>query len=424
MNENGSAPRWYSGISGAQWGVLAIASAGWIFDVYEGQLFTIFSTPALAEVLHGDKAAMAWHSSLAFAMFLVGGAVGGLGFGVLADRLGRVRVMSLTILVYSIFSALTFFARSAWEIEVLRFLVALGTGGEWAVAAALVAETFPTRARTFASGVFHASSVLGGALAALTGMVLTSPGDWRWGFLIGLAPALMVFWVRSGLKEPERWLAAAEEEIGPAPGSLGELLGDPRWRTRAVLGMALAAVGLGTYWGTFAKGPDLMRQVLGPGASEAQLQSAGSLVYLLMNVTGALLGLLSFAPVAARWGRRGAFAAYHLGALLVVPLTFLGAQTYAQTLLLLPTMGFFVVGIHAGYAIYLPELFPTRLRATGSSFCFNVGRLLGAAMLLVQGSLVARLGLRNAVALMGGMFALGLVLLLFLPETKGKELIE
>src|SRR5262249_11282769 len=170
---------WYAGITRGQWLVLAIASAGWVFDVYEGQLFTIFKTPLLTDLKVGDAAAVDWHGNVAFALFLLGGAVGGRGFGGLADRLGRVRVMALTILVYSVFSALTAFARAVWEVEALRFLVALGTGGEWAVAAALVAETFPTRARAFASGTFHASSVLGGALASLTGMVLVGPGSWR-----------------------------------------------------------------------------------------------------------------------------------------------------------------------------------------------------------------------------------------------------
>jgi MFS family permease len=436
MNSNDPPGPWYAGITRAQWGVLAVASAGWVFDVYEGQIFTVFKTPALNELLQGDAQAVNRHTDIAFALFLVGGAVGGLGFGMLADRIGRVRVMSLTILVYSVFSALTFFARSVWEVEALRFLVALGTGGEWAVGAALVAETFPTRARAFASGSFHASSVLGGALASLTGMALVEPGAWRWGFLLGLAPALMVLWVRWGLREPESWRRARDEaealsaagataagDPRPALGSLAGLLGDPRWRARALLGLALASVGLGTYWGIFARGPDLVREVLGPGASEASLQEASSRAYLLMNFTGGFLGLIAFAPAAARWGRKVAFVLYHVGALVVAPLTFLGASTYGQTLVLLPLMAFFVVGMHAGYAIYLPELFPTRLRATGSSFCFNVGRVLGAAMLYARGSLAASLGLRQSVVAMSGVFLVGLILLAFAPETKEKELI-
>jgi MFS family permease len=236
---------------------------------------------------------------------------------------------------------------------------------------------------------------------------------------------LLVLWVRWGLKEPERWRHARDESGGerPALGSMTELLGDPLCRPRALLGLGLASVGLGTYWGIFAWGPELVSEVLGTGVSPERKQSAGSLAYLLMNFTGGLFGLLAFAPLAARWGRRFAFMAYHVGALVVVPVTFLGAATYGQTLVLLPTMAFFVVGMHAGYAIYLPELFPTRLRATGSSFCFNIGRLLGAGMLLVRGYLGASLGLRHAVVAMSSLFLVGLILIWFAPETRDRELI-
>jgi len=159
--------------------VLAVASAGWVFDVYEGQLFTIFKTPMLRELEGGTPAAIEWQGNVGLAAFLLGGAAGGLGFGVLGDRFGRVRILSVTILVYSVFSALTAFAQAAWQVHALRFLVALGAGGEWAIAAALVAETFPTHARATASGIFHASSILGSALASLTGMVFVAPGAWR-----------------------------------------------------------------------------------------------------------------------------------------------------------------------------------------------------------------------------------------------------
>jgi predicted MFS family arabinose efflux permease len=432
---------WYEGITITQWMVLAIASAGWIFDVYEAQLFTIFKGFMFKELLGDSTVAADWHTQLGFALFLLGGATGGLFFGILGDRMGRVRVMSLTILTYSAFSALTYFAQSMWQVDVLRFLVALGTGGEWAIAAALVAETFPIRARAIASGIFHASSVLGVALASGTGMVLNQPNQWRYGFLVGLAPALLILWIRMSLREPERWQAAKQEVEGemasaPSPtpdkhpasghelGSLSELLGDPRWRFRALLGLALASVGLATYWGIFALGPDLAREVIGKSVSAAQKQTAASWAYLLMNFTGGLFGLLAFAPLASWKGRRFAFVVYHLGALVTVPITFLGAQTYTQALWLLPTMAFFVVGMHAGYAIYFPELFPTRLRATGSSFCFNLGRILGAVILLVRGELRAWLGLRHAVVAVSSLFLVGLVLLAFAPETRGQNLPE
>jgi MFS family permease len=419
-------PRWNDGLSARHWLVLAIASAGWVFDVYEGQLFTIFKTPMLTDLAGGNSAAVEWEANLGLAAFLLGGAVGGLGFGILGDRFGRVRLLSVTILVYSLFSALTAFAQSAFQVHVLRFLVALGAGGEWAIAAALVAETFPPQARAIASGIFHASSILGSALASLTGMFFVASGAWRGAFFLGLAPALLVLWIRLSVREPEQWVAARKAHARDAAslGDLTELLRDQPWRSRALLGLALATVGLGTYWGIFAWSPELVGLLLGENASSAERQQLGSRAYLVMNFTGGLFGLLSFAPLATWRGRRFAFAVYHLGAAIVAPAVFLAAASFNQALWLLPVMAFFVLGMHAGYAIYFPELFPTRLRATGSSACFNLGRVLGAAILIVRGTLGSALGLRWAVVAMSGLFWVGLLILLFAPETKGPELPE
>jgi len=426
------APRWYQGLGAGPWMVLAVASAGWVFDVYEGQLFTIFKTLMLRELVGGSPATIEWQGNVGLAAFLLGGAAGGLGFGVLGDRFGRVRILSVTILVYSVFSALTAFAQTAWQVHALRFLVALGAGGEWAIAAALVAETFPTHARATASGIFHASSILGSALASLTGMVFVAPGAWRWGFLLGLAPALLVLWIRLRIREPKRWITASQSaqeggEITAAPRALGdlrELFGQQPWRSRAILGLSLATVGLATYWGIFAWSPELVGEILGDRVPAAERQASSSLAYLLMNFTGGFLGLLSFAPLASWRGRRFAFAVYHIGAAILAPTAFLGAGSFTQALWLLPVMAFFVLGMHAGYAIYFPELFPTRLRATGSSVCFNLGRVLGAVILLVRGTLGSALGLRWAVVVMSGLFWVGLLILAFAPETKGRELPE
>jgi MFS family permease len=451
MSNTDQSSRWYHGISAQHWAVLAIASAGWVFDVYEGQLFTIFKTPMLAELVGRNAQAIEWQGNIGLAAFLLGGAAGGLLFGVLGDRFGRVRILSVTILVYSVFSALTALAHSAASVHLLRFLVALGAGGEWAVAAALVAETFPVQSRAVASGIFHASSVLGSALASLTGVVFVGAGAWRLGFVLGLAPALLVLWIRLSMAEPKRWRQAQERAVDrenperaieagdsrsaslaepawpatPAPmGDLGELWGRDPWRTRALLGLGLATVGLATYWGIFAWSPELVREVIGASGTDLNRQAAASFAYMVMNFTGGLLGLLCFAPLASWRGRKFAFAVYHFGAAITAPAAFLWAASYAQAVGLLCLMAFFVLGMHAGYAIYFPELFPTRLRATGASACFNLGRVLGAGALLIRGSLGASLGLRWAVVVMSGFFWLGLVILRFAPETKGSELPE
>ena len=252
--------RWYAGVTGYQWLVLVIASAGWVFDAFEGQIFNLTRNDLLAELLKvagNDPQVKQW-GDIFLGIFLAGGTLGGLLFGSLADRWGRRPTMAVTILFYSIFSGLTFFATNLWQVAALRFLVAMGVGGEWAVAAALVAEVFPPHARAHASGIFHATSVLGTWLAALAGLAVGA--NWRWAYLIGVGPALLTLWVRASVKEPESWAKAAAEK--KRMGSFADLLGDPQWRGRALLGMLLAAVGLGTFWGVTVAGPSAVARLV------------------------------------------------------------------------------------------------------------------------------------------------------------------
>lgn len=429
---------WYAEVTGYQWLVLVIASAGWIFDVYEGQVFNITRGDMLKELLASSDASggVKFWGDLFLAVFLVGGTLGGVLFGSLADRFGRKPTMAVTILCYSIFSGLTYFATQLWHVAALRFLVAMGVGGEWAVAAALVAEVFPARARAHASGIFHASSVLGTWSATLAGLLVGV--EWRYAYLVGVVPALLVLWVRSSVEEPESWRQAEREQR--RMGSFRELFGDRRWARSAILGMLLASVGLGAFWGVTVAGQNLaeeflLREAAGEsGADRSELseqvkKEAGDrakFAYGIVETAGGGLGLLAFGPLAARLGRKRAFVLMHVGALAIVPITCYAPQSYSQLLYLLPVYGFFTLGMHAGYAIYFPELFPGHLRATGTGVCFNGGRLLAASILWLSAVVKALPGmdLRMAVCLLSSIFAVGLVVLCFLPETKGRPLPE
>jgi MFS family permease len=427
----GANDRWYHGITRYEWLVLAIASAGWIFDVYESQIFAITRGHMLSEILgdRGSDAAKLWGDRL-FAVFLLGGTLGGLAAGSLADRYGRRPILVLTILMYSLFSGLTFFANELWHVVALRFLVAMGVGGEWAVAASLVAEVFPPRARAQASGIFHASSVLGTWMAALAGIAVGN--QWRYAYLFGVVPALLVVWVRASVREPKQWQhAAAEANKSYAKksqlGSFTNLLTKAPWNRRALLGMLLAAVGLGTFWAVTVAGQNLAEELLlrdGVGAEEAARKA--KFAYGIVQTAGGGLGLLAFGPISARIGRRRAFVAFHLLAFLIVPITCFAPQTYSQLLTVLPVFGFFTLGMHAGYAIYFPELFPTHLRATGASFCFNGGRVAAAAALWLSSWLKSQAGmtLPMAMTLLSSLFLLGVALMVFLPETNREELPE
>ena len=413
--------KWHSEITRYQWLVLIVASLGWVFDAFEGQIFNITRSVMLAEIMKvpaNDPLVKLWGDYL-MGIFLAGGTLGGLLFGSLGDKHGRQPVMVLTILFYSVFSGLTYFATELWHVGVLRFLVAMGVGGEWAVAAALVAEIFPATARTHAGGIFHSTGVLGTWMAA--GVGLWVGAEWRGAYLVGILPALLTLWVRASIKEPERWQEAKAK--GERMGSFAELFGHATWRKRALLGMALAAVGLGTFWGVCIATQDLTRELLlRLGVPVTEAASKATFAFGIIQIMGAVLGQVSFGPLCAKFGRRATFAAFHLLSFLSVPLVCYVPTSYGLMLALLPMFGFLTYASHAGYAIYFPELFPNHLRATGSSFCFNAGRLAAVPVLLLSGKLKASLDLREAVTWLGGFFLLGLVVLIFLPETKDKEL--
>jgi MFS family permease len=312
----------------------------------------------------------------------------------------------------------------------LRLLVAMGVGGEWAVAASLVAEVFPPRARAYASGIIHASSILGIWMAALAGLAIGA--NWRYAYLLGVLPALLIVWVRARVREPERWqakAAAAQQSTSEENrlGSFRDLFSNPRWRRHALLGMTLAAVGLGTFWSVIVAGQDLTREMLKRTETNPDVISTRTtFAYGFVQTTGGGLGLLAFGPISARVGRRRAFIAFQLLALAIVPVTCFLPQTYWQLLLLLPVFAFLTLAIHAGYAIYFPELFPTSLRATGASFCFNGGRALAVPMLFFSGWLKSQPGvdLRWAVTGLATLFLVGVAVVLFLPETNRQELPE
>jgi MFS family permease len=344
----------------------------------------------------------------------------------------------LTILIYSLFTAVTAVSRTWWHMALFRFLVALGVGGEWAVASAMVAEVFPKEARARSLGIFHGSSVLGTYLAVAAGVfIVANPRlGWRWGFIAGGGPALLTLWIRWRLREPDRWVrarAAAAQDRKLRAGRIRDLFG-PELRRRTLVGVGLAAVGLATFWGVHVYGKDLLRRAAeeaplaaGAAADVAAIKRAEMLGMLLVT-TGGGIGLLSFGPISERIGRRRAFVLFHLGGLAAALLAFgaLAGAPSAVVATALPVFGFFTVGMHAGYAIYFPELFPTRLRGTGAGFCFNVGRILAAPMLFASGWLQKEWGLtlEGAASLLSLLFLLGAALVWLAPETRGTELPE
>jgi MFS family permease len=443
--------RWYSGITRYQWLVLVLASLGWVFDVFEGQVFVAGMNEATPALLPdgGEGGEKELYNNIILAAFLLGGATGGVLFGMVSDRIGRKPALTFTILFYSLFTSLSAFSDTWWQLAAFRFLVALGVGGEWAVASTLVAEVFPQRSRAWSQSIFHASSVLGTLLAVAAGSFIISRRDWHivlpWGtaelagwrlaFLLGAVPALLVIWVRASLRESERWLEARATDQAELSFSaqLAELFrGSVRRST--LVGVSLAAVALATFWGTHIHGREKMKEAveLAAPADQVEEDDAGvrikhaEMLGMLLVTLGGGAGLLSFGPLAERLGRRGAFLVFLLGGLISSLILF--PFPYPETVLyiLLPAFGFLTLGMHAGCAVYFPELFPTRLRATGGGFCFNVGRVLAAPVLLVAGLMNRTWDLSHTdtAAILSALFLAGIVVLAFAPETRGRDLPE
>jgi hypothetical protein len=262
-------------------------------------------------------------------------------------------------------------------------------------------------------------------MAALVGIAVAD--QWRYAYLVGIAPALLVLWVRSKVKEPEQWSSRQQQVGSSGMGRFADLLGHSEWRRRAILGTLLASIGLGTFWAVTVAGQNLAEEIAKRNGVEKSIAARdGKFAYGIVQTAGGGAGLLAFGPLCARWGRRRAFVAFQLLALIVVPVTCFLPQTYPQMLAMLPLFGFVTLGLHAGYAIYFPELFPTHIRATGASFCFNGGRLLAVPMLFFSGWLKGQpnVDIRWAVSGLSLLFLAGLMIAAIMPETRSQQLPE
>ena len=457
-----------------QWLVFAVAAIAWMADCMDQQLFNLARNISVTDLVAGGlgaddaKKAVDFWSTTATAVFLIGWATGGLTFGMFGDRIGRVRTLTYTILLYSVFTGLSAFSQGPIDYCAYRFLTGLGVGGVFAAAVALIAETMPSNARPFTLGLMQACSAFGNCTAAalfitlgllelnghLDGLKSVGLSTWRVLFLIGIIPAVLVIFIQRGLKEPQSWVdakARADSGVGKKLGSYKELFGDPLTRKHALLGMLLAFVGVVGLWGIGFFSVDLQQKIFGPiyvkEAADAGLSGEDATRYVKgqriiwagitsfsLNI-GAFFGMSAFSWLSSRVGRRPAFTVSFIAAAASVALLFMCLQTRFDVIWMSALMGFCLLALFGGYAIYLPELFPTRLRSTGTSFCYNVGRFIAASGPLALGYLTTTvfaytssegtdMPSRYAGLAMCSIFALGLVVLPFLPETKDKPLPE
>ena len=424
--EQPSAPRggsWFGGITRYQWLVLFVAWLGWVFDAMDATIYAIVLHPALHELLHTSGGPLAterigWYGGIIFSIFLIGWAIGGIAFGIAADRFGRTKVLMATIIIYATFTGAAALAQDWWHLAVYRFLTALGIGGEWAAGAAIVAETWPEEKRAKAAGILQSAWAAGFFLAAGFNLALKDTYGWRGLFLIGVLPAFVAFLVRWYVKEPDRWTRAHAQQAIPLSAIFeGEL------KRSTLVGSALAFVAVFGLWGSTNWAPTLIHELPEfQGADPVTVTKSVSYAIMALNA-GAIFGYLGFGPLADRFGRRPVFAFMCAGSFVMLPATYLLPSDYAGVLMLLPILGFFNNGIFSGFPIYLPELYPTRLRATGAGFCFNAGRVLASISPFMTGWLVTALGtFGRAASTVALIYLVGLGVLWFAPETKGQPL--
>jgi MFS family permease len=427
-----------------QWTVFAAAWLGWGFDIFDGLLFNFVAPnaiPTLLDVPIGGpeaRAALPYWTGILNSLLLLGWAAGGVLFGPISDRFGRKRVLMLTMLLYAFGTAACAFVTEMWQLIICRIIASLGIGGEWAAGSSMVAEVVPEDQRVEAGALLYTSAPLGLFLATFVNSEVA--GDWfahdpamswRYVLLFGLIPAAVAFVVRSFVREPERWTAATAHA---APARLREIFA-PGVRARTASALIVTLVALITWWTCNAflqalanslAGAEAVTRGLDATATGALKQEWIKLATTSFN-WGGLIGTLLTIPIAKHLGRRKLFAIYFACSALAVMLT-CGLEMPSETRLYLWFfIGLTVFGIFGCFPFYLPELFPTRLRSTGSGFCYNIGRVVTAGGVFAVGA-IAQGAKGDPTVFLSTLFMIGfvpIVGLLLLPwvvETRGERM--
>jgi MFS family permease len=409
-------------LSATQWKSGTAAWLGWFFDGLDMHLYTLVAAPFVAELLAlpPSDSRVGYYSSWIQAAFLIGWALGGSFFGRLGDRIGRSRALVLTILTYAMFTGLSFIAQAWWQLLIFRFLAALGIGGEWAVGAALLSETWPRNWRPWLAAILQTAVNMGVMLAGLVVFLLALAGfPPRAVFLAGILPALLVLWIRQAVPEPEEWRAAKARAEGIEP-RVGDLFRGPI-RKITLLTLLVCALSLSAHWAFMFWCSQQIRQLPDlaewSDAERSQLVSKAMAVVMASSIVGNFLA----AAVARRVGYRWTIVLMCLGYFLSMFVTYRVPRSHDNLLYCLAVVGVFQ-GLFALFSMYLPPLFPTLLRTTGAGFCFNFGRL-AAALGTVFFGLSSPVGdYREVLLLAGCLFIPAAVAAIFLPESGSQQI--
>ena len=406
------------------WLALISAFLSWMFDAMDLQLFTMILFPSVSELLGThDIGTVAGTGGLIVAIKLFAWGIGGVVFGVVADRVGRARTMALTVLIYSVFTGLSALAQNWWELAILQALAGVGIGGEWSAGAALVAETWPEKSRARAMQVMQLAFAFG-FFAAASLNLLIGPFGWRWVLVAGTCPALVTIGVRLFVGEPERWVRVKQARAAHETSwRTFTAIFAPGYRRVTIVGVLVSLTMMVGSWGTSTLLPTWIHQMLATaGSTHGVLVTSQS--FMIVNA-GALAGYLTLIWMTEALGRRWSYFLFCAGAGLTNLLMFGFVHDLSVFMPVMLVYGFFAIGGFGTFAAYLPELFPTRFRATGQGFCWNMARIVTGAGPLTSGLLVGAFGsIPRAGMVVAWIYVVGLVAIWFGPETKGRSLAD
>ena len=431
---------WYRALNRTQWNTLVASNLGWVFDGFEAYALILTVSVALTQLLPSSR-----HSQIPayaggiIATTLCGWAVGGLAAGILADYIGRKRTMIYSILTYSIMTGLSSLSWDWASFAVFRFLAGLAIGSEWVTGTSMTAEFWPDNARGKGSGLFQCGFGIGFFLASVVWLFVGAmgPGAWRTMYLIGVLPALLTLWIRRAIPESPLWEKANErrqaakerrrsgsssaiEDRALTRFTIVDLFSSAATRNRTMIAFLMATASAVGFWGISTWVPPYIGSVAAQaGLSSPQWASFTGMAYN----AGTIAGYIALGFLADAFGRKPVTLAYFAFAWLFTPVLFLWTHGLRLLLAVAAVVGFFGSGQLTWLAVWLPELYATRLRATAVGFIFNVPRLIAAAGTLMAGTLIVRFGgYGNAAMIVATIYALGLAAGPFLPETRGKPL--
>jgi MFS family permease len=433
---------WYRALSRTQWNTLIASNLGWVFDGFEAYALILTVGVALLQLLPpAQYSQIPAYAGAIIATTLCGWAIGGMAAGVLADYIGRKRTMIYAILTYSIMTGLSAFSWNWTSFAVFRFLAGLAIGSEWVTGTSMTAEFWPDGARGKGSGLFQCGFGIGFFLASVTWLLIgrTSPGAWRTMYLIGVLPALLTLWIRRAIPESALWERANEQRraakerklCGSAETAADhaltrftflDLFATPAIRNRTIIAFLMATTSAVGFWGISTWVPPYIGSVAAAaGLSSPQWASFTGMAYN----AGSIAGYIGLGFLADAYGRRPVTLAFFAFSLLFTPVLFLWTHELHALLVVAAIVGFFGSGQLTWLSAWLPELYPTRMRATAVGFIFNAPRLIAAGGTLMAGALIVRFGgYGNAAMIVATIYLVGLAAGPFLPETRGKPLPE